>query len=153
MRDSLAHGTSASDLPEFADQVVKNQRRLAQDLRKSYDFIVCEAGSAGSVVARRLGEHSDINGLLIEAGGTDNRLSIMDPAAWPAIGSAADWGFVSKPNPHLLGRRLPMSMGRVLGGGSTINALATGRWKVRAAAPFAYPYLIRPNLTVLTIRR
>jgi choline dehydrogenase len=38
-----------------------------------------------------------------------------------------DWHFRAKPNPNLNGRVLPMSMGKVLGGGSSINAMVWSR--------------------------
>jgi choline dehydrogenase len=117
-----------SDLPEFADRIAANQRRLSENPRGSYDFIVCGAGSSGSVVARRLAENPSVEVLLIEAGGTDEVPTVMEPAAWPAnLGSATDWGFVAEPNPHLNGRAIPMSMGKVLGGGSSINVMVWAR--------------------------
>lgn len=117
-----------SDLPEFANRVAANQRRQLENLRHSYDFIVCGAGSSGSVVARRLAENPSVEVLLIEAGGSDEVPTVMEPAAWPAnLGSATDWGFVAEPNPHLNGRAIPMSMGKVLGGGSSINVMVWAR--------------------------
>jgi choline dehydrogenase len=117
-----------SDLPEFADRVADNQRRQFENLRNSFDFIVCGAGSAGSVVARRLAENPSVRVLLIEAGGSDEVPTVMEPGAWPAnLGSATDWSFVAEPNPHLNGRALPMSMGKVLGGGSSINVMVWAR--------------------------
>src|SRR4051812_28976365 len=86
-----------------------------------YDFIVCGAGPAGSVVAARLAEHSDVRVLLIEAGGSDEVPEVATPGQWPLnLGSARDWGFSARPNPHLNGRAIPLSMGKVLGGSSSI---------------------------------
>lgn len=117
-----------SDRPEFAARVAANQRERLESLRSSYDFIVCGAGSAGSVVARRLAEDQSVEVLLIEAGSDDEVPTVMEPAAWPAnLGSPTDWGFVAEPNPHLNGRAIPMSMGRVLGGGSSINVMVWAR--------------------------
>ena len=66
--------------------------------------------------------------LLVEAGGYDDVPGVTDPALWPAnIGSSLDWGFWSEPNPDLDGRRVQMSMGKVLGGGSSMNAMAWSR--------------------------
>ena len=123
MNDSLP-----SDLPEFADRIASNQRWRSENPPGSYDFIVCGAGSSGSVVARRLAENPSVEVLLIEAGGSDEVPTVMDPAAWPAnLGSATDWGFVAEPNPDLNGRAIPMSMGKVLGGGSSINVMVWAR--------------------------
>src|SRR6202022_2678234 len=43
------------------------------------------------------------------------------------LGSERDWGFQSEPNAALNGRTLALSMGKVLGGGSSINALFWAR--------------------------
>jgi choline dehydrogenase len=112
----------------FAEQVRTNQRRLAAELQPDYDFIVCGSGSSGSVVARRLAENRDVNVLLIEAGGNDDVPSVMVANQWPLnLGSERDWGFIGQPNPHLNGRAMPLEMGKVLGGGSSINAMAWAR--------------------------
>lgn len=122
------NGPLPSDLPEFAGRVAANQRRLSENPRGSYDFIVCGAGSSGSVVARRLAENPSVAVLLIEAGGSDEVPTVMEPGAWPGnLGSATDWGYVAEPNPHLNGRAIPMSMGKVLGGGSSINVMVWAR--------------------------
>ena len=108
--------------------VAANQRRLTAALQPSYDFIVCGSGSSGSVVARRLAEDGQASVLLLEAGGTDDVDSVRQAGQWPAnLGTERDWGFQAEANPALNGRRLPLSMGRVLGGGSSINVMVWAR--------------------------
>jgi choline dehydrogenase len=112
----------------FAREVEENQLRLRNSLRAAYDFIVCGSGSSGAVVARRLAENPDVSVLLVEAGGTDSAPEVEMAAAWPQnLGSVRDWGFTALPNPHLNGRAIPMSMGKVLGGGSSINVMLWAR--------------------------
>ncbi|KRS16808.1 GMC family oxidoreductase [Roseovarius indicus] len=105
-----------------------NQNALRRTLRAEYDFIVCGAGSSGSVVAARLAEQPEVSVLLLEAGGDDRAETVDIPAMWPLnLGSARDWGFSGQPSPALGGRRLPLSMGKGLGGGSSINVMVWAR--------------------------
>jgi choline dehydrogenase len=100
----------------------------APDLPGEFDFIVCGAGSSGSVVARRLAEDATVSVLLIEAGGTDLVPEVSEPLLWIAnMGSSRDWGFLSEPDAGLAHRQLLMSMGKVLGGGSSINVMTWAR--------------------------
>jgi choline dehydrogenase len=113
---------------DFAERVRHIQWRLRVRLRRQYDFVVCGSGSSGSVVARRLAENPDASVLLLEAGGEDDAPAVMRAEQWPAnLGSERDWNFTAQPNPHLNGRAIPYSMGKVLGGGSSINAMAWAR--------------------------
>src|SRR5215467_7593869 len=113
---------------EFAERVRVNQLKLRSNLKLGYDFIVCGSGSSGSVVARRLAESPDVNVLLVEAGGDDDVEAVSDAARWMTnLGSERDWQFQTRPNPHLNGRSVAWGMGKVLGGGSSINAMMWAR--------------------------
>ena len=116
------HGTG------FENRVRANQQKLTAELKSHYDFIVCGSGSSGSVVARRLAENAKVSVLLLEAGGSDDLPSVLEAGQWPVnLGSERDWAFVAEPNPHLNGRSIPMNMGKVLGGGSSINVMVWAR--------------------------
>ncbi len=80
------------------------------------------------MVAGRLAADPGVRVLLIEAGGSDDVVEVMTPAQWPLnLGSDRDWAFKAEPNPHLNGRTIPLSMGKVLGGGSSINVMVWAR--------------------------
>jgi choline dehydrogenase-like flavoprotein len=97
-------------------------------LESRYDVIVCGAGSSGSVVAGRLAENPDVKVLLLEAGGSDDVPTVTEASQWPLnLGSERDWGFVSEADPRLHGRSIGFSMGKVLGGGSSINVMVWAR--------------------------
>jgi choline dehydrogenase len=122
---SAAGTTQTTD---FAERVRLNQAKLTSELRSHYDFIICGSGSSGSVVARRVAENPDVRVLLLEAGGSDDVPSVMQAGQWPLnLGSDRDWAFQAQPNPHLNGRSIPMNMGKVLGGGSSINVMVWAR--------------------------
>lgn len=107
---------------------IANQAALRANLSAEYDYIVCGAGSSGSVVARRLAENRDVTVLLIEAGGDDDGSSVSTPSLWPTnLGTARDWGFIANASPHLDGRAMLLSMGKGLGGGSSVNAMVWAR--------------------------
>jgi choline dehydrogenase len=118
---------------DFAERVRVNQRKLSSGLKSHYDFIVCGSGSSGSgssgsVVARRLAENPDVSVLLLEAGGSDDVPSVTEAGRWfENLGTERDWAFVAQPNPHLKGRSIPLNMGKVLGGGSSINVMFWAR--------------------------
>jgi choline dehydrogenase len=106
----------------------EEQVQVSSGFNRTYDFIVCGSGSSGSVVARRLAENPEVSVLLIEAGSTDDLPAIMDPLQWRTLrGSDQEWGFHARANPNLNGRSIPMAMGKVLGGGSSINVMAWSR--------------------------
>jgi choline dehydrogenase len=117
-----------ADTVDFIERVRVNQQTLTTQLKPHYDFIVCGSGSTGSVVARRLAENPDVSVLLLEAGGSDDVPSVMEANQWPFnFESERDWSFAGHPSPHLNGRSIPLHMGNVLGGGSSINAMGWSR--------------------------
>jgi choline dehydrogenase len=112
----------------FAERVRINQQKLGSELKSNYDFIVCGSGSSGSVVAGRLAENPNLHVLLLEAGGHDELPSITDGSQWASnIRTERDWNFQTRPNLYLNGRIDSIAAGKVLGGGSSINALAWAR--------------------------
>ncbi|CAM2188492.1 Oxygen-dependent choline dehydrogenase [Paraburkholderia sacchari] len=94
-----------------------------------WDFIIIGAGSAGCVLANRLSADPRHKVLLLEAGGSDNRLVIKIPAlAMKAMNNPeTDWMFATEPDPTRNNRTEIVPRGKVLGGSSSINAT----WYVR----------------------
>ena len=66
--------------------------------------------------------------MLLEAGGDDGVPNVMDANQWPTnIGTDRDWQFQAQSNPALNGRSIPLGMGKVLGGGSSIKVMVWSR--------------------------
>jgi choline dehydrogenase len=119
---------SAEATARFERRARENQARLTSNLLQRYDYIVCGSGSSGSAVAGRLAADPSVNVLLVESGGSDDTPTVMDPNRWiTALGSELDWGFAAAPSSLLNGRAIPYSMGRVLGGGSSVNVCTWSR--------------------------
>ena len=87
------------------------------------DYVVVGAGSAGSVIARRLVDNTDATVLVLEAGGRDRNPAIHDPRRMHELWhSPEDWDYFTIPQRHAAGRRLHLPRGRVLGGSHALNA-------------------------------
>ena len=89
-----------------------------------FDYVIVGAGSAGCVVAYRLGEDPNVKVAVIEAGPPDDAPEIHMPLAFgPNLTSDWDWALFSEPEPGLDYRRNYLPRGRVLGGSSSLNAM------------------------------
>src|SRR3954451_744479 len=89
-----------------------------------FDYVIVGAGSAGCVIANRLSADPSTRVLLLEAGGSDRNINVRIPAGFPKqFRTDLDWGYVSEPEPNLIGRSMYLPRGRSLGGSSSMNAM------------------------------
>ena len=90
-----------------------------------YDYIIIGAGSAGCVLAHRLGEDLNLRILVLEAGGSDRAMIISMPSALsiPMNTTRFNWGMSTESEPGLDGRVMNLPRGKGLGGSSSINGM------------------------------
>ena len=92
--------------------------------QRETDYVVVGAGSAGCVVAARLGEAGH-NVVLLEAGPRDRNPFIHIPAGVLYIlrNGWVNWQYETEGEPGTGGRRIGWPRGKVLGGSSSINGM------------------------------
>ena len=128
MGAAMAGGIALSGLSSPA-KAASGVRTLTspEQLRAAYDHVIVGAGSAGCVLAHRLGR-AGRRVLLIEAGGRADLPSVAAPPAWPTLQEGAlDWRYMTTPQLGLGGRAITCPRGKAVGGSSIINALAYQR--------------------------
>lgn len=90
---------------------------------ESFDYIVVGGGSAGCVVVNRLVEAGK-SVLLLEDGPTDNHPFVRMPGAFVRlIGTKRTHLYRAAASDNTAGREMVVPQGRMLGGGSSINAM------------------------------
>ncbi|KAH8802527.1 glucose dehydrogenase [Xylogone sp. PMI_703] len=93
-----------------------------------YDYVIVGGGLAGCVLASRLKEGDPaLSILLVEAGPNANENPlVLDHSKFPFLwDSELSWKYMTTPQKHLDGRTVFNPSGKLLGGGSAINA---GGW-------------------------
>ncbi|KQU68870.1 GMC family oxidoreductase [Phycicoccus sp. Root101] len=125
----------------------------------SYDYVIVGAGSAGAVVAARLSEDPDVRVCLLEAGGPPPPAELV-PAAVASLQNdpATDWMYNGDPGgvgKGLVGGRMMVPRGKMLGGSSGLNYMAYVRghpgdfdsWAAGGAVGWSYeevlPYFLK----------
>lgn len=103
--------------------VIHMSRRIwkSQENMDRTEYIVVGAGSAGSVITRRLIDAGK-SVTLVEAGGYDENPLIAD--VWSSVRlwhGPEDWDFQTVPQEHCNGRRIHLPRGKVTGGSHALN--------------------------------
>jgi choline dehydrogenase len=121
-------GAGVTALADTLDGIRANQAERGKSLLDAYDYIVCGTGSAGCALVNRLAADPDAKILVIEAGDWDTAPAVADPRVWfTNLGTERDWGDIAVRSAHVNNRAIPEHMGRVVGGGSSINATIWAR--------------------------
>ena len=121
-------------------------------VRANHDIIIIGAGSAGCTLAGRLTEAAGTRVLLLEAGGWDRDPWIHIPLGWPRLllNRKHDWMYFAEPEASMDGRGLECARGKLIGGSSSINAMAYvrghrgdyDRWAASGLTAWSYAHVL-----------
>jgi choline dehydrogenase len=106
---------------------------------REYDYVIVGGGSAGCVLAARLSEDASVQVLLIERGPRYNQAVLGVPLIGLKFAPRYMRTHVTTPQRHCGGRRFPIPVASVMGGGSSINAMIYIRGDPRAYDRWAVP--------------
>ena len=87
------------------------------------EIIIVGAGTAGLVLANRLIQDTNARVLLLEAGPQYPKWALDAPLAGLRLRKAWSWTTQTVPQKELGGRTVPIPMGRLAGGTSSVNAM------------------------------
>ncbi|MGK7879444.1 MAG: GMC family oxidoreductase [Crocosphaera sp.] len=96
------------------------------NFEQTFDYIVIGSGAAGCVITNRLVNQLDCRVLLLEAGEKDNNPAIHNtdiPSMTSLWTGETDWGYGTEAQTHLNNRTIAIAQGKVLGGGTAVNAM------------------------------
>lgn len=117
-----------NNLPYGKYYLINNNKNLILLIflfAETFDFIVVGAGSAGSVIANRLTENTDVTVLLIEAGEEERYLSEIPFEANALLDTKYNWNYVLEPQENMcygmVDKKCTWPRGKALGGSSAIN--------------------------------
>ncbi|ORY14293.1 hypothetical protein BCR34DRAFT_479597 [Clohesyomyces aquaticus] len=112
--------TAAFALPQ-------ERRETAASAVKKYDYVIVGGGLTGLVVANRLSECEDKTVLVIESGEIDTSWATTVPQYANNNNFADMYNITSAPDVNLGNKTYPVSVGKVVGGGSVVNGMAFDR--------------------------
>ncbi len=120
-------------------------------MAETFDYIIIGSGAAGGVAAYYLSAKSEATILVLEAGGLDTDPNIHNIGGFVSLwGSDQDWKLQTEAQPGMANRQIVINQGKVLGGGSSINALMYVRgnpknfddWSAAGATGWSYQDLL-----------
>ncbi len=98
-------------------------------MKKNFDFLIIGAGSAGCVLANRLGKNLSNTVGIFESGPPSNTWKVDMPSAllYTMHDSKYNWKYYSEPEPYLNNRRIFCPRGKMIGGCSSHNGMVFAR--------------------------
>ena len=94
-------------------------------MKKTFDYIIIGAGSAGCVLANRLSQDKKTSVCLLESGPKSNTWKVDMPSAllYTMHDPKYNWKYYSEPEPYLNNRRIFCPRGKMIGGCSSHNGM------------------------------